>query len=110
MPRPEFQENVSCFLSLNTTNKNNGKYQHRMKLLLESEHLPLNYFSNAVTYSPVPGGYNGSPEELFVQWCQEIIPLIPVGLLLVHVIKVVDCIAGAGQAMGIWHLLKEKGN
>lgn len=46
-------------------NKKNGKYQHRIKPLLESKHLPLIYLSNAITYSPIHGGYNGSPELFF---------------------------------------------
>lgn len=109
MPKAKFQENISNFF-FNTTNKNNGNYQHRIKLLLESKHLPLNYFSNAITYSPVHGGCNGSPELFFFSVARSLFSLIPVGSLLVHVIKMVDCIAGVGQAMGIWHLLKEKGN
>lgn len=81
-----------------------------MKLLVESKHLPFSYFYNAITYSPVHGGCNDSPELVYFSVARTLFSLIPVGLLLVHVIKVVDCIAGVGQAMDIWHLLKEKSN
>jgi len=45
-----------------------------MEPLLESKHLPLNYFSNAITYFPVHSGYNVSPELFFfLKCCQEFV-------------------------------------